>query len=94
MGGAEWAGGYPERAGMALQAGCDMVLVCNQPEAAEQVVDSLGDYTDPAAHLRLARMHGEAFPNRVELLSSRRWKTAVALLESCESERWLDMDLE
>ena len=94
MGGAEWAGDYPERARMALQAGCDMVLVCNQPECAVRVVESLAGYNDPAAHLRLARMHGANFPERGKLLQHRRWRTAAMLLQSCESERWLDMDLE
>lgn len=95
MGGAEWAGGYPERARAALDAGCDMVLVCNQPERAAQVVESLGDYHAPAAQLRLARMHGRHFPELEALRAGQRWQRAVRLLENCEeAERWLDMDLE
>jgi len=94
MGGAEWAGDHPQRAHMALQAGCDMVLVCNQPEQAARVIESLSDYNDPAAHLRLARMHGAAFPDRNTLTACQRWQSATALLEQCEPERWLDMDLE
>jgi beta-N-acetylhexosaminidase len=94
MGGAEWAGGYPERARAALDAGCDMVLVCNQPGHAAQVVESLSDYHDPAAQLRLARMHGRSFPELDALRTGQRWQRAVRLLESCEAERWLDMDLE
>jgi beta-N-acetylhexosaminidase len=94
MGGAEWAGDYPARARTALEAGCDMVLVCNQPERAIQVVESLSGYKDPAAQLRLARMHGSAFPQRRQLVASERCREAVALLDQCEPERWLDMDLE
>jgi beta-N-acetylhexosaminidase len=94
MGGAEWAGDYPDRARMALQAGCDMVLVCNQPEQAARVIESLGGYNDPAAQLRLARMHGTAFPEHRALTSCQRWRSATALLEQCEPERWLDMDIE
>ncbi len=94
MGGARWAGDYPERARAALEAGCDMVLVCNQPQHAVEVIESLAGHNDPAAHLRLARMHGSNWPERRELLASRRWQGAVSLLESCEPERWLDMDLE
>ena len=94
MGGAEWAGDYPQRARAALAAGCDMVLVCNQPERAIEVVEALGDYHDPAAQLRLARMHGRRFPDPVALRAGERWQKAVRLLESCESEGWLDMDLE
>ncbi|MCO6411153.1 MAG: beta-N-acetylhexosaminidase [Thiogranum sp.] len=94
MGGAEWAGDYPARARMALEAGCDMVLVCNQPERAIEVVESLTGYSDPAAQLRLARMHGATFPQRQQLVAGRRRREACNLLEQCESERWLDMDLE
>lgn len=94
MGGAEWAGDYPQRADMALQAGCDMVLVCNQPERAAEVVESLVDYRNPASQLRLARMHGKAFPDAGALHKNPRWQAATRLLEQCEPERWLDMDLE
>ncbi|HHJ17182.1 MAG TPA: beta-N-acetylhexosaminidase [Gammaproteobacteria bacterium] len=94
MGGAEWAGDYPERARLALRAGCDMVLVCNQPQHAIEVIEALVGHNDPAAHLRLARMHGTAFPDRAQLMASQRRQTAAALLEQCEAERWLDMDLE
>ncbi|VAW81708.1 beta-N-acetylglucosaminidase [hydrothermal vent metagenome] len=94
MGGAEWAGDYPQRAAMALQAGCDGVLVCNQPERAAEVVESLANYQDPASQLRLVRMHGKVFPDPEVLHKSPRWQAATRLLEQCESERWLDMDLE
>ncbi len=94
MGGAEWAGDYPQRAQLALQAGCDMVLVCNQPARAIEVVESLSDYNDPVAQLRLARMHGRQFPARDALRKSKRWKLVTTRLANCETEGWLDMDLE
>jgi beta-N-acetylhexosaminidase len=94
MGGAGWAGDYVERARLALAAGCDMVLVCNQPGHAGRVVESLSAYNDPAAQLRLIRMHGRAFPKPADLQRSPRWQAAVSLLDHCESEGWLDMDLD
>ena len=52
------AGGVVERARAALDAGCDMVLICNDPPAADALLDGLS-YTMPAVSLaRLARMHG------------------------------------
>jgi len=41
MEGASVAGGFVARAKAALSAGCDMILVCNQPEGAKQVLGYL-----------------------------------------------------
>ena len=52
------AGGVVERAQAALGAGCDVVLVCNDPRAAGRALEGL-EYAMPAVSLaRLARMHG------------------------------------
>ena len=60
MEGARVAGGVIERANAALAAGCDMVLLCNDPENADVLLDGL-KYSMPAVSLvRLARMHGKA----------------------------------
>ena len=59
MEGASVAGGVVARAEAALSAGCDMALLCNQPEKADELLDEL-DYSMPAVSLaRLGRMHGK-----------------------------------
>ena len=55
MEGASTAGGIPERARAALAAGCDLLLLCNDPQSQERLLDSLGEM--PMAHPeRLERM--------------------------------------
>jgi beta-N-acetylhexosaminidase len=44
MEGASVAGGVPERARAALAAGCDMVLLCNDPAGQQVLLDSLKDF--------------------------------------------------
>ncbi|MGA0116379.1 MAG: beta-N-acetylhexosaminidase [Burkholderiales bacterium] len=50
MEGASVAGGVISRATAALQAGCDMVLVCNAPESVDELLAGL-DYSVPATFL-------------------------------------------
>ncbi len=61
MEGASVAGGYVERAVAALDAGCDMVLVCNDLANADLVLDGLSArHTAPVAATRLAHLHKPA----------------------------------
>jgi len=59
MTGAAEIGDYPERARRALAAGCDMILLCNRPEAVDEVLDILPNDATPARDRRLAAMQGQ-----------------------------------
>ncbi len=78
-------GSMPERAELALAAGCDMVLVCNDRPAARAAVDALRDYSSPLSLVRLARLHGTGAVGRETLLASEEWQAASAAVG-----RWLD----
>jgi beta-N-acetylhexosaminidase len=77
MEGAKVAGDVVARAKMALSAGCDMVLVCNDTTAADQVLTGLGTHDDPVSHLRLVRMHGRENPTRTQLAQDQSYRDAV-----------------
>ncbi|MBI4195949.1 MAG: beta-N-acetylhexosaminidase [Betaproteobacteria bacterium] len=58
MEGAKVAGGVVERAEAALEAGCDMLLLCNDPDGVDRLLGGLDHAMSPVSLARLARMHG------------------------------------
>lgn len=72
-------GSMATRAKLALDAGCDMILVCNDRAAAQRAVTALRDYSNPLSLVRLARLHGTGHPLRESLLSSEEWLAASEL---------------
>jgi beta-N-acetylhexosaminidase len=61
MEGASTAGGMRERALAAFAAGCDSVLVCNAPEAADELLSALDGQSFPGERLgRIRRDAGRA----------------------------------
>ena len=91
---AEEAGCYADRARLALDAGCDMVLVCNNKAGASEVLDSLVDYSNPVAHSRLARMHGHSHFSWQNLHLKTRWHNALGILEKMHLEESFDLNLD
>ncbi|UTW13654.1 beta-N-acetylhexosaminidase [Marinobacterium rhizophilum] len=79
MEGAGFAGGYAARAERALAAGCDMLLVCNHPEGAREVLDYLKQ--QPAAPRRNAAALRAAGP----VLDTQRQARARALAAQLRS---------
>ena len=58
MAGAGTAGGIPQRARAALDAGCDQVLLCQDPEGQDKLLDSLASTS-------------VSFPERIEKMQRR-----------------------
>ncbi|MFQ5995939.1 MAG: beta-N-acetylhexosaminidase, partial [Acidiferrobacterales bacterium] len=76
MAGANSAGSPLDRARSALAAGCDIVVVCHDAAAAEQILDGLAPLDDPVAHVRLVRMHGRHEVRRADLLADEDYQQA------------------
>lgn len=75
MAGAEIAGNYIDRTSSAIQAGCDMVLVCNNREAATNILDNFNYNPNPASQARLIRMHGKNKLTFEDMKNDPQWQT-------------------
>jgi len=73
MEGAVSMGSFTQRAKLAIDAGCDMVLVCNNPEAAEEVLSTLPVTKNATREQRLKTMLGCSQFSREQLLQSEKW---------------------
>lgn len=78
MQGASVAGDVVARAQSALAAGCDMALLCNRPDLADELLARLAWQPHAVSLIRLARMHGRPHPpDRTALHESGRYVQAV-----------------
>lgn len=76
MAGARFAGGYPDRAAHALEAGCDMILVCNAPGAAAEVLDQMDSgWLGGDRQRRLERLRGGPATDLATLMATPQWHT-------------------
>ncbi len=94
MGAADAGGSYPERARTAADAGCDMLLICNNRPAAIQILDAFEGHRDPAANLRLLRMHGRKPTDRARLHERPEWQRAIRYVAELEAHETLDLALD
>jgi beta-N-acetylhexosaminidase len=85
-------GSMRRRARRALDAGCDMVLVCNDRRRAEQAVQALNDYSNPLSLVRLARLHGTSHALRETLRASELWQQANAAFARWTERPQLELD--
>ncbi len=91
MAGAAPAGEVADRVEAALEAGCDMALVCDDFGAICSALDRLARFDTPVAHLRLARLHGRGRWSRAALHNDRRWREALDAIALCEADREQDL---
>lgn len=81
MEGASVAGGARERAEAALDAGCDMLLICNDPRSAAELLDRLK--VRPLDPVRVGRMRGRGLPKPLD--TDPRYAAAGAALREVAS---------
>ena len=91
MAAAATGGDHVDRAYAALEAGCDLVLVCNDWPGAIAVVDGLKIGSDPVRIARMARMHGRGAPSFQQLASDAAYRSAVAYISSLARKPELEL---
>lgn len=94
MKGAGFMGDFVERSEKALNAGCDLLLLCNEREGVIQVLDHLKLTEDPAhfsaRQSRLQSLFKRHHFSWDELTASGRWKQNYQMLEDTQA-KWLAM---
>jgi beta-N-acetylhexosaminidase len=79
--GAAVIGPVETRVRAALEAGCDLVLLCNAPDKVPAVLEALRGYVNPLSQLRLTRLHGRGGGDWNELHGSAEWRKARSSIE-------------
>lgn len=87
MEGASVVGGIVERANAAFAAGCDMVLVCNRPDLADELLANLQHEASAESIERLKKLHLKSFSmNWQQLHSEPRYVKAKQMIERLAQE--------
>lgn len=89
MKGASFMGNFVERTEKALQAGCDLLLLCNEPEGVIQVLDGLTtqpSHTQKTHHLSLMKQQKISWR---ELENNPRYQRAKLELTALQHD-WLE----
>jgi beta-N-acetylhexosaminidase len=84
MEGASAMGGIVARAEAALEAGCDVLPVCNRRASVVELIDGLTMLPGPASQMRILRMRGREAPDWAALLASREYAEAREWLQRCD----------
>lgn len=89
MKGAHVIGDIGRRLQAALEAGSDMVLICNEPKDIPPALDLLNDYNNPSSQLRLARFHGKT----PEPQSNEHQTLLDEFIEACQANKSMSLNL-
>jgi beta-N-acetylhexosaminidase len=93
MAGADSAGDMTARVRATLEAGADMALICNNPEAVAQVLNDLDADSGPASHGRLAAMRPHALTWETgRIADTQAWQDAVLALQEAMARPVLALD--
>ena len=92
MAGAAVVGDMVDRAKAALEAGCDVLSLCNNRQGVLQVIDSFRGTGDPLSQVRMARLHGKPGSSRETLQASLEWRTCEAAIKSSMERPNLSLD--
>jgi beta-N-acetylhexosaminidase len=80
MEGAACVGDFAERGRIAQKSGCDMILVCNNPNAAEQVLDTTPVLQNAIREQRLLHMLGKPSSDFDHLCKTEKWQQVSSQL--------------
>ena len=80
MEGASCVGGYIERAEAAQQAGCDMLLTCNNRAGAIDVIDHANLIIDPISNKRIERLLKKSASGWADLSTNKLWQQAQQVI--------------
>lgn len=92
MAGAAGIGNMSARVKAALNAGCDVVLICNDRDGVLSVIDRADRYRDPASQARLASLHRRHTMTWEKLGYSAQWKRARELIDQSLDQPPLELD--
>ncbi len=85
-------GSMSDRCAASLEAGCDMVLICNNRVGVMEVLDTMNEYSSPVSQIRLVRMHGRSMPPWDELRATPQWEKSMNLVTGIHEATRLQLD--
>jgi len=92
MAGAGVADSCADRAVLALEAGCDMVLLCNRPEEVQETIERLSGMLNPRSQLHLMRLRGHGGESWQALRNSSQWRDACTALDRLDVKPTLRLE--